>query len=227
MEPRFAFTPPPPVVIPVTDGRIFPARHVWCVARNYADHAREMGADPNREPPFFFAKAAHAIATGPAGRVRIAYPPATADLHHEVELVVALGPGERWGGIAIFGYAVGIDLTRRDRQAEAKKAGRPWEVGKSFTGAAPLGPIIPVERAGHPRRGAIGLAVDGVAKQAGDLAQMIWSVEDVLEHLARYDRLAPGDLVFTGTPAGVGAVERGQTLSARIDGLESLTVEIF
>lgn len=226
MNASYVFAPSLPVAIPVVGGGLFPVRHLWCVARNYADHAREMGADPNREAPFFFAKACHAAAGDPTDRVRVPYPPATEDLHHEVELVVALGPGGRWGGVDIFGYAVGIDLTRRDRQAEAKKAGRPWEVAKSFTGAAPIGSIHRAASLGHPRRGRIELAVDGVAKQGGDLSQMIWSVEEILDHLSRFDRLGAGDLVFTGTPAGVGPVARGQTMTARVEGLAPLTVTL-
>jgi fumarylpyruvate hydrolase len=205
----------------------FPVRRVFCVGRNFAEHAREMGHDPDREPPFFFGKDAAALTT--AGEVP--YPPATADLHHEVELVVAL---ERGGeGIAaararahIFGYAIGIDLTRRDLQAEAKRLARPWYLAKSFVGAAPIGPIHPASAVGHPRRGRIRFAVNGEVRQDGDLAQMIWSIEEMIEIISRHDRLLPGDLIFTGTPSGVGPVRAGDRMRASIDGLGELEVTI-
>lgn len=208
------------------DGRMFPVRRVLCVGRNYAEHAREMGHDV-REPPFFFGKAPDAVTTDPV----VPYPPLTRDLHHEVELVVAIGrePASATPDAlraAIFGYAVGIDLTRRDLQAEAKKLARPWFLAKSFRGAAPMGPLVPAERAGHPRSGRIWLEVNGACRQEGDLAQMIWSVEEIMAEFLRYDRLLPGDLVLTGTPAGVGAVRPGDVLRAGAADLPVLEVRI-
>jgi fumarylpyruvate hydrolase len=227
--PTSGYAIPPAITgVPVADGdgRPFPVRRILCVGRNYAEHAREMGHDA-REPPFFFNKAPDAVATGPV----VPYPRLTRDLHHEVELVVAIGREPASGSpedarAAIFGYAVGIDLTRRDLQAEAKKQARPWFLAKSFEGAAPMGPIVPAERAGHPRTGRIWLEVNGAPRQEGDLAQMIWSVEEILTELSRYDRLLPGDLVFTGTPAGVGPVGPGDAMRAGAADLPVLEVRI-
>ena len=222
--------PAPPVVTLAVDGdeRRFPVRRVFCVGRNYAEHAREMGHDPDREPPFFFTKPADALVSDGA---TIPYPLATRDLHHEVELVVALGKGGTDISAAqaldcIFGYAVGIDLTRRDLQAEAKKLARPWDVGKAFDHSAPCSAIVPAARIGHPERGRIRLAVNGVTGQDGDLAQMIWSTPEVIAHLSRLFTLAPGDLIFTGTPAGVGPVERGDVLEGQIEGVGDLRVRV-
>lgn len=216
----------PRPALPVEGGASFPLRRVFCVGRNYVEHAREMGHS-GREVPFFFAKCAEAVTT--AGRV--AYPPCTADLHHEVELVVAIGTGGQdiEVGVArahIWGYAVGIDLTRRDLQAEAKKLARPWYLAKSWVGAAPMGMLQPASRIGHPRAGRIALAVDGEVRQAGDLAQMIWTVDEIVAELSRFDALLPGDLIMTGTPAGVGAVRPGDRLQAEIAGVGGLEVEI-
>ncbi len=215
----YLFDPPPQPALPVfgTD-LLFPVRRIWCVGRNYADHAREMGHDPDREPPFFFAKPADAIV---ASGSTIPFPMATEDLQHEIELVVAIGRG----GVAIepgsalehvFGYAVGLDMTRRDRQAEAKRLARPWEMGKGFDRSAPMSAIAPASRIGHPERGAMVLAVNGEIRQAGDLAQQIWSVAETISHLSRLVELAPGDLIMTGTPAGVGTVRPGDRLEGRI-----------
>ena len=222
--------PAPPVVTLAVDGdeRRFPVRRVFCVGRNYAAHAREMGHDPDREPPFFFTKPADALV--PDGAT-IPYPLATRDLHHEVELVVALGKGGTDISAAqaldcIFGYAVGIDLTRRDLQGEAKKLARPWDVGKAFDHSAPCSAIVPAARIGHPERGRIRLAVNGVTRQDGDLAQMIWSTPEVIAHLSRLFALAPGDLIFTGTPAGVGPVERGDVLDGQIEGVGDIQVRV-
>jgi fumarylpyruvate hydrolase len=201
----------------------FPVRRIYCVGLNYADHAREMGNDPKRHPPFFFSKPADAVV---ASGTRLPYPPKTADLHHEVELVVAL----RQGGSnipatdapsLIFGYAVGIDLTRRDLQAEAKRAGRPWEMGKGFDHSAPIGALaagIP------PAAGSISLTVDGKVRQAGDLKDMIWSVADIIASLSTFIEVAPGDLIFTGTPSGVGPIQRGETVRGIITGAEPVEV---
>ena len=218
-----------PVTLPVSGSdKRFPVRRVFCVGRNYAEHAREMGHDPDRDPPFFFIKPADSIAQNGAA---IAYPPLTQSLHHEVELAAAIGSDARdltpdAAEAAVFGYAVAIDLTRRDLQAEAKSLARPWEVGKTFDGSAPCGSIHPVGRAGHPRAGAISLQVNQETRQQGDLAQMIWSVPEVVSRLSQLFGLKAGDLIFTGTPSGVGAVEPGDRLHASIEGLSHLAVSI-
>lgn len=217
----------PSVAIDGSDLR-FPVRRIWCVARNYADHAREMGADPKREPPFFFAKPADAVVPdgGP-----VAYPPQTRNLHHEVELVAAIGRGGADIAVAaaldhVFGYAVGIDLTRRDLQAAAREKGQPWEAGKAFDQSAPISALRPAAHIGHPQRGAIWLTVGGVERQRGDLGDMIWSVDEVVSTLSTYVALAPGDLIFTGTPAGVGALAAGDAISCAIAGVGQLAVNI-
>jgi fumarylpyruvate hydrolase len=225
----YVIPPPPVVALPVRDtSDLFPVHRIFCVGRNYAEHAREMGHDPDREPPFFFTKPADALVSDGA---TIPHPLATRELHHEVELVVALGKGGTDISAAqaldcIFGYAVGIDLTRRDLQAEAKKLARPWDVGKAFDHSAPCSAIVPAARIGHPERGQIRLAVNGVTRQDGDLAQMIWSTPEVIAHLSRLFTLAPGDLIFTGTPAGVGPVERGDVLDGQIEGVGDLQVRV-
>jgi fumarylpyruvate hydrolase len=208
-----------------TDARV-PVRRIWCVGRNYAAHAREMGAD-DREPPFFFSKPADALVT--SGEVP--YPPATRDLHHEVELVVALAGGGRdlapEAALAlVYGYAVGLDLTRRDLQHEAKKAGRPWDMAKGFDHSAPVGPLTRAADCGHLRAGRIALRVNGQLRQEADLADMTWNVGETLAHLSRLVGLQPGDLVFTGTPEGVGAVAVGDVLEAEVDRLTPLSVRI-
>lgn len=223
----FAFQPPPVPSVPVSSGGLFPVRRIFCVARNYAEHAREMGSDPVREPPFFFTKPADAVV--PSGAL-LPFPPRTANLHHEVELVVAIGrggadiPAAKVEGAHIFGYAVGIDLTRRDLQAAAKAKGQPWDMAKGFDRSAPVGPIAPLSRTGIMTRGRIELRVNGEMRQSGDIADMIWRVAEIVQELSAFVELAPGDLIFTGTPAGVGPVVRGDRLEARIDGLDPLTV---
>lgn len=217
----------PSVAIDGSDLR-FPVRRIWCVARNYADHAREMGADPRREPPFFFSKPADAIVPGGGP---VAYPPQTRNLHHEVELVAAIGRGGSDVAVAaaldyVFGYAVGIDLTRRDLQASAREKGQPWEAGKAFDQSAPISALRPATQIGHPQRGAIWLAVDSAERQRGDLTDMIWSVAEVVRTLSTYVALAPGDLIFTGTPAGVGALAVGDTIECAIDGVGQLAINI-
>jgi fumarylpyruvate hydrolase len=225
----YVFEPAPRPAIPVIGQQAqFPVRRIYCVGRNYAAHAREMGKDPDREPPFFFMKPADAIVPG-GGAVK--YPPGTADLHHEIELVVALHRGGSDIDPAaalehVFGYAVGLDLTRRDLQAEAKKMGRPWDFGKSFDQSAPVTAIYPVATHGHHQSGAISLRVNGELRQQGDLTEMIWSVPETIAYLSQYYRLEPGDLIFTGTPAGVGAVGPGDKLVGRVEGLAELSVEI-
>ena len=199
----------------------FPVRRIFCVGQNYADHAREMGGDPDRQPPFFFCKPADAVH---AAGTPWPYPPRTRDLHHEIELVVALARGGRSIDVGsaldcVYGYAVGIDWTRRDLQAAAKKAGRPWDAAKGFDHAATIGPIHPANTVGHPARGRIWLALDDVVRQDGDIAQLIWSVPEVIAELSTLFELRAGDLIYTGTPAGVGAVQRGQRVSGGIDGL--------
>jgi fumarylpyruvate hydrolase len=221
--------PVPPVpAVPVRGGGLFPVRRIFCVGRNYAAHAREMGHDPDREPPFFFTKPADAILTGGAD---MPYPSATEDLHHEVELVVAIGTGgadiAAAGAAAhIWGYAVGLDMTRRDLQGEAKKLGRPWDMGKGFDHAAPIGELVPISKTGIIKTGAIQLTVNGRARQTGDLADLIWTVDEVIAALSRLVRLEPGDLIFTGTPEGVAAVRPGDMLEAAVVGLPVLTTKI-
>lgn len=205
----------------------FPVRRIYCVGRNYAEHAREMGGNPEREPPFFFMKPADAIVT--SGRMD--YPSKTADLQHEVELVVALARGGRdipaeAALDCVFGYAVGLDMTRRDVQAALKAKGRSWEMGKAFDQSAPISALVPAARSGHPQRGAITLAVNSQSRQHGDLADMIWPVAEIIAKLSGYVTLAPGDLIFTGTPAGVGRVERGDRLEGKIEGVGTLSVTI-
>ncbi len=224
----YVFEPPPRAVVSVAgDAAVFPVRRIFCVGRNYAAHAREMGAD-DREPPFFFGKPADAVVPGGG---EMAYPSDTADLHPEIELVLAIGQGG--ADIAaedaldcVYGYAVGLDLTRRDRQAEAKKAGRPWDVAKGFDRSAPIGPIRPVASGGHIRAGRILLSVDGQVRQDADIADMTWAPAEIIAALSRSFELAPGDLVFTGTPEGVGPLGRGQTAIASVDGLEALLLRL-
>jgi fumarylpyruvate hydrolase len=201
----------------------FQVRRIYCVGRNYADHAREMGGDPQREFPFFFSKPADAVV--PSGW-RLPFPVKTSELHHEVELVIALNKGganihAADAASMIFGYAVGIDLTRRDLQAEAKKTGRPWDMAKGFDHSAPVGAIT---RGLPPATGSITLTIDGNLRQRGDLKDMIWSVAEIMAGLSTYVELAPGDLIFTGTPAGVGPIRRGETVRGMIVGTEPIEV---
>ena len=221
------FEPVPPVLVPTTTGESFPVRRLFCIGRNYAAHAREMGKDPDREPPFFFTSWAESVV--PDGST-IAYPQATSNYHHEVELVIAIGRSGRAVSEAdaldlVYGYAVGLDMTRRDLQFVARDAGRPWDVAKNVEQSKPLGPIRPA--AGFdPSSGAITLTVNGVTRQTGDLADLIWSVPEVIAHLSGFYRLEPGDLIYTGTPAGVGPVAQGDVLVGAIDGLGTLTVTL-
>jgi len=220
-------TAPPSVDVIGSDAR-FPVRRVYCVGRNYAAHAREMGMDPDREPPFFFSKPADALV---ANGTPVPYPPRTANLHHEIELVVAIGVGGRDIPLAnalshVFGYAVGNDLTRRDLQFEAREQGRPWDVAKGFDGSAPISAIRPAAESGHVERGAIWLEVNGEPRQRASLSEMIWSVPEIVAELSTYFELRPGDLIFTGTPAGVGPVKRGDSIVGGIDGLETLRTTI-
>ncbi len=225
----FVFSPPVQPSVPVAGTKdLFPVRRIWCVARNYAAHAREMGANPDQEPPFFFAKPADAVVMN--GAV-LAYPSATANLHHEAELVVALKSGgqdlsQDKALDCVFGYAPGIDLTRRDLQEQAKKAGRPWDVAKGFDHSAPIGALRPASQIGHPAKGSITLSVNGQMRQSGDLSDMIWPVAGVLAHLSRLVRLEAGDLIFTGTPEGVGPLVKGDHAQVVIEGVGSLDITI-
>jgi fumarylpyruvate hydrolase len=222
----FVFPPPPqPAAAVQGSGLCFPVRRIFCVGRNYAEHAREFGNDPDREPPFFFTKPADALLA--SGAV-LPYPPLTADLHYEAELVVAIGQGGR--DIApdqalahVWGYATGNDLTRRDLQAEAKSMRRPWDMSKGFDGSAVLGPLLP---GATPPSGGIRCLVNGALRQQARIADMIWPVEDIIAHLSRLVALCPGDLIYTGTPAGVGALTPGQTCRVEIDGLPPAEVTI-
>jgi len=215
--------------IPVADAAsAFPVRRVYLVGRNYAAHAREMGHDPNREPPFFFQKPADAILL-PGND--FPYPAKSNDVHHEMELVVALGNGgsdiaEADALEHVFGYAVGIDMTRRDLQAEAKKMGRPWEVGKAFESSAPISAIVPATQIGHPSAGRVWLEVNGELRQEGNLDQLIWNIPETIACLSSLFTLAAGDLIFTGTPAGVGPVQIGDTLSGGVEGVGELRVQV-
>jgi fumarylpyruvate hydrolase len=206
----------------------FPVHRIYCVGRNYAAHAREMGMDPEREPPFFFSKPADAIVPNGAA---VPYPPRTGNLHHEIELVVAIGAGGRdialAGALAhVFGYAVGNDLTRRDLQFAARDKGQPWDVSKGFDRSAPVSAIRRAAEIGHLERGRIWIEVNGERRQQADLAEMIWSVPEIVAELSTLFDLVPGDLIFTGTPAGVGPVQRGDSLVGGIDGLETLRTTI-
>jgi len=211
---------------------VFPVRHIYCVGRNYAEHAKEMGGDAAKEPPFFFTKPADAVVpVVPPAVGGIRYPLATKNLHYEIELVVAIGKAganvapERADEL-VFGYAVGLDMTRRDLQNDMREKKRPWDIGKSFAQAAPIAPLHPAGQTGLLERGAIWLDVNGTRRQAGDLADMIWDVPHTLSFLSRYYELLPGDLVFTGTPSGVGAVVAGDHLHGHVDGLTPLRVDI-
>jgi fumarylpyruvate hydrolase len=222
---------PRQATVPVVGGGEFPVRRIYCVGRNYAEHAQEMGFS-GREPPFFFLKPADAVlpvADGATGEM--AYPPLTKNLHHEIELVVAIGTGGRDIAVEdaaghIWGYAIGLDMTRRDLQGEMKKQGRPWCIGKGFDQSAPIGPIHPIAATGELTRGAITVAVNGQPRQKGDLSELIWSVNETIATLSQAWTLQPGDLIFTGTPAGVGAVVAGDVMEGAIEGLGTLRVAV-
>jgi fumarylpyruvate hydrolase len=229
----FVVPPPEPVAIPVAGSSdLFPVRRVYCVGRNYAAHAREMGGDPTREPPFFFMKPADALQVVPEGAtVDHPYPPGTGNYHFEIEMVVALGSGGRDIPVDqaldhVFGYAVGLDMTRRDLQEEAKGLRRPWELGKAADLSGPIGPLRPASAVGHPARGAISLTVDGQPRQSADIADMIWSVAEQVTYLSRYFELKAGDVIFSGTPEGVGKVERGQAMTGAVAGLGEIRLRV-
>jgi fumarylpyruvate hydrolase len=219
--------PPQPAIAVKGSDKKFPVRRIWCVGRNYIEHIREMGQD-ERAPPFFFAKPADAVV---ADDGIVPYPPLTKDMHHEVELVVALKSGGRnikadKANDCIFGYAVGIDLTRRDLQIASRDQKRPWEIGKAFDASAPCGAIAPAAQIGHPGKGRIALKVNGAVKQEGDLNQLIWNVPETIWKLSEMVELAAGDIIMTGTPAGVGAVVAGDKIECEIEGVGTLKVTI-
>ena len=222
----YVTAPPPQIAVPVQGGSLFPVRRVYCVGRNYAAHAREMGGDPSREPPFFFTKPADALVTGGADTP---FPVASENLHHEVELVVAIGQGGADISVEtalshVFGYAVGLDLTRRDLQEQAKAARQPWDMAKGFDASGPIGIIVPADN--HPAAGRITLQVNGQVRQSGELQDMIWPVPDIIAALSRLVRLAPGDLIFTGTPDGVGPLQRGDVLRGEVEGVGIIETRI-
>lgn len=229
---QFSFQPPAPATVPVLGrAEAFPVHRIYCVGSNYAEHAKEMG-NSGRETPFFFMKPADAVLTVLQGTVgEMPYPGMTGDLQHEIELVVAIGKGG--AGIAaanamdhVWGYAVGLDMTRRDLQREAKKQGRPWDTGKGFDHAAPIGPITPAAQAGAVQRAGIGLSVNGNPRQNSSTEKMIWNIAEIIEHLSQYFALQPGDLIFTGTPEGVGAIAKGDLLEGTIGGLGDLRIKM-
>ncbi len=225
---HFAIPAPRVVELPVAGSdAVFPVRRVYCIGRNYAAHAIEMGHDPDREPPFFFQKNPDNL--DPSGE--FPYPAHSSDVHHEVEVAVMLKSGGTNISVDealdhVYGYALSLDMTRRDLQGEQKKMGRPWEIGKAFERSAPVGPIHPVSEVGHLDEGSITLKVDGEVKQEGDLNQMIWKVPEMISYLSDYFELAAGDVILSGTPSGVGPVERGQTMEMACDGLGSMAVKV-
>lgn len=226
--PQFAIERPPLVAIPVVDSdAVFPVRRVYCIGRNYAAHTIEMGHDPDREDPFFFQKNPDNLNTSG----EFPYPPKTSDVHHEAEVAVMLKSGGRDIPVEkaldhVFGYALALDMTRRDLQGVQKKLGRPWEIGKAFEASAPCGPIYPVSKVGHPDHGKLTLHVNGELRQEGDLNQMIWKIPEQIAYLSEYYDLAPGDVILSGTPSGVAAVEKGDVMEVACEGLGTLTVKV-
>jgi fumarylpyruvate hydrolase len=224
----FVITPPERPCLPVRDTQArYPVHRVYCVGRNYAAHALEMGGDPEREPPFFFQKNPDNLDVSGT----FPYPPASNDVHHEIELIVGLKRGGRDIPLeqaldCVFGYGVGLDMTRRDLQSQAKETGRPWEVSKAFEYSGPCTPLVPASDIGHPSRGAIWLDVNGKRKQTGDLNQMIWKVGEMISFLSGLFTLAPGDIIFSGTPSGVGPVRRGDTLHGHIESVGDLRLRV-
>ncbi|MEW6257556.1 MAG: fumarylacetoacetate hydrolase family protein [Pseudomonadota bacterium] len=227
--PRAFVVPPQVHALPVAGSdALFAVRRIYCVGRNYLDHIREMKEADERDPPFFFQKPTDALVQDGA---TVPYPPYTDDYQHEIELVVAIGQTGRDVPVAraldlVFGYGVGLEMTRRDRQREARDRAWPWEMGKSFDQSAPCGPLHPVESVGHPQAGAITLAVNGIERQRGDLSQLIWSVAEIIANLSAQYELKPGDLIFTGTPAGVGPLQPGDVLEGAIAGLGTLVLTV-
>ena len=228
----YVFPPAPAPSIPVVGTEAqFPVHRIYCVGRNYEEHAKEMGFT-GREPPFFFMKPADAIVVAPPGATTpLPYPSLTTNLHHEIELVVAIGKGGKNIAAAdalshIYGYAVGLDMTRRDLQNDMKKQGRPWSIGKGFDYSAPIGPITPAAQAGNVGKAGIWLQVNGVDRQRSNVAQLIWNIAETIEHLSAAWELQPGDLIYTGTPEGVGAVVTGDVLEGGVDGLGSIRLKL-
>ncbi len=229
---KYAVPPAPVYTLPVAGSdEQFPVNRIFCVGRNYAAHAREMGKDPDRDPPFFFMKPANATVAAGAGEVTIPYPPKTANFHHEIELVVAIGTGG--ANIPadkaldhVYGYAVGLDMTRRDVQLEARDKGRPWEFGKSFAKSAPIGAVHKAVHVGHPGEGEIAVTVNGERRQHSDIAKLIWSVEESIAFLSEYETLEPGDIIMTGTPEGVNAVRPGDLMVGTVAGLGEIRVRV-
>jgi fumarylpyruvate hydrolase len=228
----YAVPLPPTYTLAITGSEeLFPVNRVFCVGRNYAAHAREMGKDPDREPPFFFMKPACAVVQAGAAEITIPYPPMTANFHHEIELVVTIAKGGKDIPVEqaldhVHGYAVGLDMTRRDLQLDARDKGRPWEFGKSFAQSAPIGPVHPATRVGHLSAAGISLTVNGQPRQSSDIAKLIWSVAESISYLSRYETLEPGDIIMTGTPEGVGAVTAGDVMRGHIDGLGDIIVRV-
>ena len=225
---NYVITPPPVASVPVVGGGEFPVRRVYCVGRNYAAHAREMGHDPDREAPFFFCKPADALLTGDAD---MPYPPGTSDLHHEMELVVALKSGGANISVEdamshVWGYACGLDMTRRDVQGEAKKLGRPWDMGKGFDHSAPIGLMVPAATLADPTKGKIELKVNGQVRQSSDLSFLIWSIAETISYLSGLVKLEAGDLIFTGTPEGVAACVKGDVLEGFVEGVGTVKTKI-
>lgn len=226
--PNFAIECPPVVALPIAgSGALFPVRRVYCIGRNYAAHAIEMGHDPDREEPFFFQKNPDNLDTSG----EFPYPPKSSDVHHEAEMAVMLKSGGRDIPVekaldCVFGYAPSLDMTRRDLQGIQKKLGRPWEIGKAFESSAPIGPVHPVSEVGHLDTGKITLKVNGEVRQEGDLNQMIWKVPEQISYLSGYYELAPGDVILSGTPSGVSAVQKGDIMEVAIEGLGPLSVKV-
>lgn len=226
---KTVFAPPATVLLPVEgEDVLFPVRRVYCVGRNYAEHSREMGGDPTREAPFFFQKNPDNLVPPPGD---FPYPGQSADVHHEVELLVALKAGgthiaPEAAQDCIYGYGVAIDFTRRDLQAVAKKAGRPWEVAKAFEQSGPCSALVPATRIGHPRQGAIWLDVNDIRRQTGDLSDIIWNVSEIITTLSKLFVLAPGDVILTGTPAGVGPVSPGDRIICGIEGIATRSITV-
>ena len=230
----FVFPPQAPTGLPIAGSDLcFPVRRVYCVGRNYAAHAREMGFDPDREPPFFFCKPADAVVPVADGQtLELQYPAETANYHYEIELVVAIGKGgrdipEERASEHVWGYAVGLDMTRRDLQMTMREMGRPWEIGKAFDASAPIAPLHPASTVGHPTSAGIWLQVDGTDRQRSDIDKLIWSVPETIAYLSRFFELQPGDLIMTGTPEGVGPVVAGELMTGGVDGLGEIHVRVI
>jgi len=224
----YVIAPPAQVVAPVVNSdSVFPVRRIYCIGRNYADHAIEMGHDPDREPPFFFQKNPDNLDFSGT----FTYPEKSNDVHYEMELVIAIGKGGKNISLDnarehVYGYAMGLDMTRRDLQSNMKKMGRPWEIGKAFEKSAPMGPIMPASDLGHPAEGLIDLKVNGLLKQKGNLNQMIWKTAEMINYLSEYYELAAGDLIMSGTPAGVGPIVKGDVMTGSVAGMGALIVTV-